>query len=316
MNEATKEGLTRREALAAAIGGAAAVALPACETTPAHAEDPAGPGKKAASARMPVAYVPHGGGPWPFVDVGFGDRAELDGLAAYLRGLAALPPRKPDALLVVSAHWEEPAPTVMSGERPPLLFDYYGFPPESYQLTWPAPGHPKIAARARQLLEGAGFATAENKERGFDHGTFVPLKLTYPEAEIPVVQLSLKRGLDPAEHLAMGRALAPLRDEGVFIVGSGMSFHNMGAFRGGGRGALGHAAAFDGWLQETMALPSADRDGRLSQWASAPSARQAHPREEHLLPLMVVAGAAGADRGLTAYRGSIIGLRLSGYHFG
>lgn len=268
---------------------------------------------RATGTRMPVVYLPHGGGPWPFVDAGIGDRAELDQLAAYLRSLSALPPAPPRALLVISAHWEEPVPTVMTGERPPLYFDYYGFPKESYELTWPAPGDPRLAARVRELLSAAGFATAANAERGFDHGTFVPLKLTYPAADVPAVQLSLKRGLDPAEHLAMGRALGPLRDEGVFIVGSGMSYHNLRAFGPAGRAP---AAAFDAWLGEAVAEEAEARAQRLVQWASAPSARQAHPREEHLLPLMVIAGAAGADRGRTAYSGTILGLRLSGYHFG
>jgi aromatic ring-opening dioxygenase catalytic subunit (LigB family) len=266
------------------------------------------------SPRMPVVYLPHGGGPWPFVETGFGDRAELDGMAAYLRSLATLPPAQPRALLVVSAHWEEPVPTVMSGEHPPLFFDYYGFPPESYTLTWPAPGHPELAGRVRKLLEGAGFATAEDTKRGFDHGTFVPLKLTYPAADVPVVQLSLKRGLDPSEHLAMGRALGPLRDDGVFIVGSGMSYHNMRGFFSAGA-ARAAAAEFDAWLGDTMTQDYDERARRLASWAKAPSARAAHPREEHLLPLMIVAGAAGQDRAVRAYDGSIVGLRLSGFHF-
>jgi aromatic ring-opening dioxygenase catalytic subunit (LigB family) len=307
MRDGNRDGLTRRQALAGAIGGAAAV-LPGCAPHPSEANR-----MISTSARMPVVYVPHGGGPWPFVDMGLGDRAELDGLAAYLRSLEALPPTKPQALLVISAHWEEAVPTVMTAERPPLLFDYYGFPPESYQLTWPAPGHPELAGRVQRLLQGAGFATAANAERGFDHGTFVPLKLTYPAAEVPTVQLSLKRGLDPAEHLAIGRALAPLRDEGVFIVGSGMSYHNLRAFDGSGRDV---AAAFDAWLTEAVIQDPEERARRLARWAGAPSARQAHPREEHLLPLMVAAGAAGDDRGRTAYSGTIRGLRISGVHFG
>src|SRR5262249_18153476 len=152
-------------------------------------------------------------------------------MAAYLRSIRALPRTPPKALLVISAHWEEPVPTVMTSERPPMLYDYYGFPAASYEITWPAPGHPALAARTRELLGGAGFKTAADAQRGFDHGTFVPLKLAYPAAEVPTVQLSLKAGLDPAEHLAMGRALAPLRDEGVLLLGSGMTYHNMRGFR-------------------------------------------------------------------------------------
>jgi aromatic ring-opening dioxygenase catalytic subunit (LigB family) len=266
-----------------------------------------------ASARLPGVYVPHGGGPWPFVELGFGSADELDALAAYLRSIRALPATPPRALLVISAHWEEPVPTVMTAAHPPMLYDYYGFPPESYEITWPAPGEPALAGRVRELLAAAGFTTAADAARGFDHGTFVPLKLAYPDADVPVVQLSLKRGLDAAEHLAMGRALAPLRDEGVFIIGSGMSYHNLRAF---GPGAARVSREFDAWLRDASTQPAAERDRRLTAWASAPGARQAHPREEHLVPLMVVAGAAGADVGKVAYAGTIMDVQVSGYQFG
>ena len=262
--------------------------------------------------RMPVAYIPHGGGPWPFVDMGL-PRNEVDALAKYLRDLASLPKTPPKALLVVSAHWEESSPTVMTSASPPVFYDYYGFPPASYEITWPAPGDPALAARVRSLLEAAGFSTAEDPKRGFDHGTFIPLKLTYPDANVPTVQLSLKKGLDPKEHLAIGRALAPLRDEGVFIVGSGSSYHNMRGF--GDPRATGSAEAFDAWLRETVAATSDERDRRLADWVKAPAARQVHPREEHLLPLMVVAGAAGKDPGAIGYGGTFMGLKLSAVHF-
>lgn len=263
--------------------------------------------------RMPVAYVPHGGGPWPFVEMGL-DRGELDALAGYLRGLASLPPAKPTALLVVSAHWEAPVPTLMTAAQPPMLYDYYGFPPESYTITWPAPGAPALAGRVRASLSAAGFESAQDEVRGFDHGTFVPLKLTYPDADVPTLQLSLVRGLDPEQHLAIGRALAPLRDEGVFIIGSGMSYHNMRGFND--PRARTDAETFDVWLRETCTNAPADRDAALARWSDAPAARRAHPREEHLLPLMVVAGAAGDDRGRSGYHGEIFGKRISAYHFG
>ena len=263
--------------------------------------------------RMPVVFVPHGGGPWPFVDLGF-DRRECDELAGYLRGLAGAPPVRPTALLVISAHWEEAVPTVMTGERPPLLYDYYNFPAAAYAIQWPAPGSPRLAGRVQELLAGAGITSATNGDRGFDHGTFVPLKLTYPEADMPTVQLSLRKGLDPAEHLAIGRALAPLRDEGVFIVGSGMSYHNLRAFFSGG--ATAAAAAFDAWLAKAMAQAPDERARWLTRWADGPGARQSHPREEHLLPLMVVAGAAGEDAARRTYNGTMVGNRLSAFQFG
>jgi aromatic ring-opening dioxygenase catalytic subunit (LigB family) len=267
------------------------------------------------SDRMPVVYLPHGGGPWPFVDMGgFMDPREHRALAGYLSGLAGQLPRRPTAVVAISAHWEAPVPTVMTSAKPPMFYDYYGFPPESYTISWPAPGEPALAARVRALLGSAGIQTAEDPARGFDHGTFVPLKLTFPDADVPTIQLSLQAGLDPARHLAIGRALAPLRDEGVLLVGSGMSFHNLREYRSPRTPLV--AATFDAWLQQAILADPAERDAALTQWATAPSARQAHPREEHLLPLMVIAGAAGADRGTVAFSGTVGGARVSAAHCG
>jgi aromatic ring-opening dioxygenase catalytic subunit (LigB family) len=288
--------LTRRATI---VAGTAALGTLA-------AVSPSGP-------RMPVVYLPHGGGPWPFVDLGM-DRAEFDSLAGYLRSVTSLPRTPPKALLVISAHWEEAVPTVQTAANPPLLYDYSGFPPESYSISWPAPGSPALATRVRTLLNAAGFNSAADAQRGFDHGTFVPLKLTYPNADLPTIQLSLKAGLDPTEHLAIGKALAPLRDEGVFIVGSGMSYHNMRGFVGG-RGRT-DSQTFDAWLSETATLDAAARDARLAAWAQAPAARLAHPREEHLLPLMVIAGAAGHEVGTVGFSGHVLGTKVSAYHFG
>jgi aromatic ring-opening dioxygenase catalytic subunit (LigB family) len=262
---------------------------------------------------MPVAFVPHGGGPWPFVDIGI-PSSEVESLAAYLRSVRALPKVAPKALLIVSAHWEARAPTVLASERPPLLYDYYGFPASSYSIAWPAPGQPAVAARVRELLGKAGIESESDPGRGFDHGAFIPFKLTYPDAEIPAVQLSLKAGLDAAEHLAIGRAIAPLRDEGVFILGSGMSYHNMRGFRD--PSAASDALEFDAWLREAAVQEQSERDRRLTAWAKAPAARRAHPREEHLLPLMVVAGAAGSDRATVAFTGAMFDKRISAFHFG
>ncbi len=262
---------------------------------------------------MPTVFVPHGGGPWPFVDLGMGDERGRASLAGYLRSIKILPRERPTALLVISAHWEEPVPTVMSGPNPPLYFDYYGFPSASYELTWPAPGEPALAMRVRELLGDAGFDTAENTERGYDHGTFVPLKVAFPEADIPVVQLSLIASLDPQQHLAMGRALAPLRDEGVYIIGSGMTYHNLRAFRDPRSAPI--AETFDAWLREAATLPAVERDRKLAAWRSAPMAALAHPREEHLAPIWVIAGAAGDDVATVPYNDTFMGLRLSAYHF-
>lgn len=277
------------------------------------------------SERMPVIYLPHGGGPWPYVDLGF-DAAELERLSAYLRGIPGGLPARPKTLLVVSAHWEEAQPTVMTAARPPMLYDYYGFPDAAYQVQWPAPGAPGLAARVRALLSEAGIESGEDAERGFDHGTYVPLGLPYPGADIPTTQLSLVSGLDPETHLRIGRALQPLRDQGVLIVGSGMSFHNMRIFGEQMRAARAgddasapsnpDSVAFDDWLGETLQLAGDDRQARLSAWAQAPSARACHPREEHLLPLMVCAGAAGDDRASIAFRDQLMGTRVQASHFG
>jgi aromatic ring-opening dioxygenase catalytic subunit (LigB family) len=264
--------------------------------------------------RMPTIYLPHGGGPWPFMDLSpMIGRGETEPLAAYLKGIPATLPAPPRALLVVSAHWEESIPTLMTHPHPPMFYDYYGFPPETYRITWPAPGEPVLAARVRGLLEAAGIPSGEDPSRGFDHGTFVPLKLTYPSADVPTVQLSLEAGLDPGRHLAIGKALAPLRDEGVLIVGSGMSYHNLRRMQGSG--AAEESVPFDDWLAGVIVDEPSSRDASLVGWTKAPLARQVHPREEHLIPLMVVAGAAGADRGRVPYRGSFARARISAAHF-
>jgi aromatic ring-opening dioxygenase catalytic subunit (LigB family) len=315
-----KETMDRRQlltagvAVAAALTGVAVLETGAQESERAPQAQPQGPAPQPKQARLPVAYVPHGGGPWPFVDLPLGGKDELAALSAYLRNLPKLLSQPPKALLVISAHWEEPQPTVMTSARPPMLYDYYGFPEEAYRVQWPAPGDPQLAARVVQLLTAAGMRPATDAKRGFDHGTFVPLKVAWPGAEVPTVQLSLQRGLDPQVHLAMGRALAPLRSEGVFIIGSGMSYHNMRGF--GDPRAKAASQAFDQWLKAAVTLAGPQRDAQLAQWAQAPAARQVHPREEHLLPLMVIAGAADGDAGRVGYAGELMGVAISAHHFG
>ncbi len=237
-----------------------------------------------------------------------------DATAEFLRGIAASLPEKPKALLVISAHWEEEQPTVMSGTAPPLLFDYHGFPKHTYELTWPAPGSPTLATRIVELLGHAGIEAKKNDSRGFDHGVFVPLKVAFPEAQIPTLQLSLRSSLDPAEHLAIGRALAPLRDEGVLIIGSGMSYHNMRGFMTGSGTA--DSKRFDEWLSATITKAPRERDGLLQDWARAPAARASHPREEHLIPLMVAAGAAGEDLGVRVFNDAPMQTVVSAVRFG
>jgi aromatic ring-opening dioxygenase catalytic subunit (LigB family) len=242
-----------------------------------------------------------------------GPRDTWDRMADWLRSLPGSLPATPSALLVVSGHWEAPVPSVTASAAPPLLYDYSGFPPSTYELRWPAPGSPELAARVQQQLRGAGIDSKADGARGFDHGVFIPLKVAYPEPSIPTVQLSLRAGLDPVEHLAIGRALAPLRDEGVLIVGSGMSYHNMRGFMAPGTRDV--SARFDAWLAAAVESSPQERDAALAGWSQAPMARESHPREEHLLPLMVVAGAAGADRGKQVLRDEVMGAVVSAFRF-
>jgi len=232
----------------------------------------------------------------------------------FLEGLAATLPAAPRAMVVVSGHWEEPAFTVSTAAAPELIFDYTGFPEETYKLTWPAPGEPELALRVAGLLKEAGLPTAVSKTRGFDHGVFVPLKVAFPDAQIPTVSLSLAASLDPQVHLAAGKALAGLRDEGVLIVGSGMSFHNMRGFMR--PEALERSRAFDAWLTEAVESPAAERDALLTSWRQAPFAAYCHPREEHLIPLMVAAGAGGDAPGVRIFGDEPMNVAISAYRFG
>lgn len=264
---------------------------------------------------MPTLFVPHGGGPCFFMDPAGGPPdAMWRPMQAYLAGLLATLPARPRAILLVSGHWEDADVTVHTGAAPGLLYDYSGFPAHTYRLRWDAPGSPALAAEVAALLRAAGHRVGEEAARGWDHGVFIPMKVMVPAADIPLVQVSLRADLDPAAHVAIGRALAPLRDDGVLIVGSGMSFHNMRAMRGA---PIAEAAVFDTAL--TDAVTDADparRAARIVDWQGLPHARFAHPREEHLLPLMVALGAGGDDAARCDFTGEVIGWTVSGYRFG
>ncbi|MEM7156643.1 MAG: class III extradiol ring-cleavage dioxygenase [Myxococcota bacterium] len=269
-----------------------------------------------AVSRPPTAFIPHGGGPWPVLPLGPIDAAETEALAGYMRSIAEVPAQPPSFLVVVSAHWEAPRFTVHLGSAPSMYFDYGGFPPEAYTFDWPAPGAPERGEQAIELLRGAGLRVDVEKERGFDHGTFIPLMLAYPQADVPVLQVSLKRGLDPAEHFALGQALAPLRDEGAYIIGSGNSYHNLGRLFRSDATARQHATQFDAWLNAAVTAAPAERARRLIAWERAPGARQSHPRQEHLIPLLVAAGAAESDPGRVRWQGSTNGYPVSAHDFG
>jgi aromatic ring-opening dioxygenase catalytic subunit (LigB family) len=261
----------------------------------------------------PVLFLPHGGGPLPIL----GDPSH----AALTRFMQEIPARlgRPRAILVISAHWEEPQASLTAAVQPELIYDYYGFPPESYQIRYPAPGAPALAARVGDLLQGQNISSHADPSRGFDHGLFVPLKLMYPSADIPCIQLSLLSSLDPADHIRLGEALAPLCDEGVLIIGSGLSFHNLRAFFSEPTDkSVADSLAFDEWLRHTLTsveLDMAARAEQLTRWQQAPAARFCHPREEHLLPLHVCFGVAKA-RGMSAqvvFNDRLMGMWTSGF---
>jgi aromatic ring-opening dioxygenase catalytic subunit (LigB family) len=265
-------------------------------------------------ATLPVYFISHGGGPWSYMEDE--TRASYAKLEASLAAMPAQIGARPAAVLMISAHWEEAEFTLTAHPAPPMVYDYYGFPDYTYRIHYDAPGDPQLAARTQALIEAAGMPARLDAARGFDHGAFTPLKVIYPDADIPVVQLSLKAGLDPATHLALGRAIAPLREQGVLIIGSGLSYHNLRQFfspRG-----WAPSRDFDAWLGEAvLAVPPHERDKLLTGWEAAPAARAAHPREEHLLPLHVAVGAAGDDPAQLTYHESdfLGGLTVSSYRF-
>jgi aromatic ring-opening dioxygenase catalytic subunit (LigB family) len=247
----------------------------------------------------------------------FGDPAPYDRMEAWLQALGNQFKGRIQSILVISAHWEERHPTVHFGAQPGMLYDYGGFPDFTYQLKWPAPGNPALAARVDELLKVAGFETGREEERGYDHGTFVPLMVAFPEATIPVAQLSLVRTLDPATHIALGRALEPLRSEGVLIIGSGMSYHNMRGFGRGDPQVSATAKKFDDWLNAAVTHPDPEtRNRQLIDWRNAPGGLECHPRSEHLITLFVAAGAGGADVGQVTYHDNLMGVAVSGHQFG
>ena len=261
--------------------------------------------------RLPTLFVSHGGGPLPIMERNSQISEHLASLASHCGG------RAPSAILVVSAHWESAKVKITTAAKPLLLFDYDGFPPETYAYRYDCPGpSPALGARIQSLLSAEGIPCEGDAARGLDHGVFVPLLLAWPSATIPVLQLSLHSSLDPKLHLRMGRALAPLRDEGVLIVGSGSSVHNLEAFFSPSSELTEASHTFDAFLARASAMPSAERAAALTAWEHAtPVSRLMHPREEHLLPLMVAAGAAGEDKGHRLDLGLMMKQQMSSFVF-
>ena len=264
-------------------------------------------------ARLPVYFVSHGGGPWPWMKDGFG--RIFQPLQKSLEAIAA-EHSKPKAVVMVTAHWEGEVVKLSHGKNPGMLYDYYGFPENTYRVKYPAPGAPELAEQVAGLLAEQGIDSQFDEQRGYDHGTFVVAAVMYPKADIPVLQMSLKAGLDPLEHLKIGEALQALRDQDVLIIGSGSSFHNLGYMNRAGAPA---SAAFDQWLQNTVVSSSAQtRFTEIQKWKAAPAARICHPREEHLLPLMVAIGAGGEDQATCVFHDNsgFGGIVQSSFRFG
>jgi 4,5-DOPA dioxygenase extradiol len=252
---------------------------------------------------MPSVFVSHGA---PTLAIEANDTVE------FLRGLGARLPR-PSAILCVSAHWETRVPTLSAAERPETIHDFGGFPAELYRVRYEAPGAPRLAARAAELLSSAGIKSEVSPSRGLDHGAWVPLSLVYPEADVPVTQLSVQPGAGAAEHFRVGQALAPLRGEGVLLLATGGATHNLHKI-GRGSDAPDWAARFDEWLDEKVAGGSYEE--LLEYHRLAPHAELAHPTDEHLLPLFVAAGAGGGP-GLRLHKGWTHGsLSMAAYMFG
>ena len=238
-----------------------------------------------------IIYLSHGGGPLPLLN-----DPEHQKMIDFFRHLPALI-RKPDAVVVISAHWEENRATLLGSERPPMLYDYYGFPEEAYSISYPAPGHPSLAKRIQRELVKQGHESRIDSVRGFDHGLFIPLLMAFPEADVPAIQLSLLKNLDPESHIRLGESLRPFLDENILVIGSGFSFHNMREFfQRNGNLPDPKNDLFQEWLIETCSYKAKlnEQFPRLIGWENASHARYCHPREEHLLPLHVCAGMADA----------------------
>ena len=254
------------------------------------------------SSLAPVFYLPHGGGPLPLL----ADPHHL-ALTQFLTQLGSTL-ATPQAILVISAHWEAEQPALTAAETPPLLFDYSGFPADSYQYRYPAPGAPALAHEIAAVLQQHGFAAKLDSRRGLDHGVFVPLMLLRPQADVPVLQLSLLKSLEPMQHIALGEAIAMLRQQNVLIIGSGMSFHNMRAFFQPELVSQQQVAAFNQYLIDSLssALSYSQQVSRLTDWLNAPNARLIHPREEHLLPLMVCLGAGKGSSAQLLFQADVL----------
>ena len=265
------------------------------------------------STSQPSLFIPHGGGPCFFMEWNPADT--WVGMERFLQQIASTLPQRPSAIIVISAHWLTPQLELTGTANPELIYDYYGFPAHTYELAYPAPGQPALADQIAKLLNATGLPATIDAHRGFDHGVFIPLKVMFPEAYIPIVQLSLRSDLGPNAHIQIGQALRPLRDENVLIIGSGMSFHNMRAYGDSNFSAV--SDQFDDYLSQAVASNGPERARLLAGWEQAPGARLCHPigGEEHLIPLMVAAGAGSDQPGVKIYSERVMQTTISAFRF-
>jgi aromatic ring-opening dioxygenase catalytic subunit (LigB family) len=262
---------------------------------------------------MPTWFIPHGAGPCFFMDWNPSDAWDKTG--KFLKDLPSTLPTKPKAILMISAHWMQSTISLTGAQNPELIYDYHGFPSHTYDLQYPAKGDPALAQEIIETLLSSQIKAKIDASRGFDHGMFIPMLLMFPKADIPVIQLSLHNNLDPKTHFNLGVALEKFRDQGVLMIGSGMSFHNM---RGYGQPAFGPISdEFDEWLGRVVESDPVKRNQDLIDWAHGPSARLCHPpgQEEHLLPLMVVAGAASKEKGYKVFTDRVLETSISAFVF-
>lgn len=277
--------------------------------------------------KQPIFFISHGGGPCFFMEDSSGLFSEMDKhseTAKFYKNFfkhAQVNLEGVKGIVVISAHWEESQPTVQTNLKPPLYYDYYGFPDETYELKYPAPGDPQLARRVTDLLKAANFNTQEDDQRGYDHGVFIPLKLMIPEANIPIIQLSLISSLNSKAHINMGKALAPLREEGIMIIASGQVTHNLGSLRRASpqTPVQQYVKNFVGWTTDAVTNPKyspKERLDLLENFQKAPSVKEAHPRAEHYVPILVAAGAAEGQVGKLVYDKVILGhMSLACYQF-
>ncbi|KAF2843539.1 Extradiol aromatic ring-opening dioxygenase [Patellaria atrata CBS 101060] len=271
--------------------------------------------------RAPVIALSHGGGPMPILG-GFGQEEIVKSLKTRVPQVLKLgTPEEPRAIILITAHWSENQPTISGGTNPSLYYDYSGFPPEAYQFKYPAPGSPEIAQQIAQELKDVGFKPVMDKERGWDHGVFVPIMLINPRADVPIIQMSVLKSESPTDHFKMGQALSRLRDSNIAIVGSGFaSFHNVRLLFSG----IAEEPSFQPKHREwnrvvTDAVEATDPKQRLSkfdQWRNWPSSYDMHPRggAEHFLPLVVCAGAGGEGKA-KSYTDDSWGLKMYSYYW-